>query len=299
MNDMSPALWLSRGTALAQIRAAFDSREVRIGAVIVGAVALIAVLAPWIAPNDPQNQDLLSTLLPPAWSSGGDARYPLGTDSLGRCVLSRTLFGARIALTVALCAAVGAAVAGSVLALIAGYAGGRVDWLVSRAVDAWMAFPPVVLSLLLMVGLGTGVFNVVLSIVLVDWTRFCRVVRAEVLVVRRRDYVAAARLLGFTHFQIVLREVLPAVVPLIITLVSLEMGIAVIVEATLSFVGLSVPASAVAWGMMIADARSTMHEAVWGMAAPVLAIFITVMGFNVLGDGLRQSTDPRLRNVRA
>jgi peptide/nickel transport system permease protein len=280
------------------IRAAFVSPQVRAGAAVVGLVLIVAVLAPWLAPNDPQNQDLLATLLPPAWAPGGDAHYPLGTDSLGRCVLSRTLYGARIALIVAVAAACGAALAGSALALLAGYAGGLIDRSISRTVDAWMAFPPVVLSLLLMVGLGTGVFNVVLSIVLVDWTRFCRVVRAEVLVVRRRDYVTAARLLGFSHLRIVLREVLPGVMPLIITLVSLEMGIAVIVEATLSFVGLSVPASAVAWGMMIADARSYMHEAVWGMIAPVVAIFITVLGFNVLGEGLRRSLDARLNNAR-
>jgi peptide/nickel transport system permease protein len=286
------------GFARERLAAALASREVRVGAAIAGLMVLVALFAPWLAPNDPHNQDLLATLLPPAWANGGDLRYPLGTDSLGRCVLSRTLYGARIALLVALAAALGAALVGSSLALLAGYAGGRIDWLVSRTVDAWMAFPPVVLSLLLMVGLGTGVFNVVLAIVLVDWTRFCRVVRAEVLVVRRRDYVPAARLLGFSHLQTLLREVLPGVVPLIITLLSLEMGIAVIVEATLSFVGLSVPASTVAWGVMIADARAYMHEAMWGMIAPVAAILITVMGFNLLGDGLRQSLDARLRHAR-
>jgi peptide/nickel transport system permease protein len=282
----------------ALLASALASREVRVGMAVVGSIVGVALLAPWIAPNDPQSQDLLATLLPPAWAAAGDTRYPLGTDSLGRCVLSRTLFGARVALLVAFAAAIGAAVVGSALALVAGYSRGRIDWLVSRTVDAWMAFPPVVLSLLLMVGLGTGVFNVELSIVLVDWTRFCRVVRAEVLVVSLRDYVVAARLLGFTHLQTLLREVLPAAAPLIITLFSLEMGIAVIVEATLSFVGLSVPASTVAWGMMIADARGYLHDTIWGMIAPVLAIFFTVLGFNVLGDGLRQSLDPRLRNAR-
>jgi len=294
----APAAPATGGFARARLAAALASREVRIGAAIVVLMLLVAVLAPWLAPNDPANQDLLATLQPPAWAPGGDFRYPLGTDSLGRCVLSRTLFGARIALLVAFAAAIGAALVGSTLALLAGYAGGRIDGLVSRTVDAWMAFPPVVLSLLLMVGLGTGVFNVILAIVLVDWTRFCRVVRSEVLVVRRRDYVPAARLLGFTHAQTLLREVLPGVLPLIITLISLEMGIAVIVEATLSFVGLSVPASTVAWGVMIADARSYMHEAVWGMIAPVGAILFTVIGFNLLGDGLRQSLDARLRHAR-
>ena len=280
------------------LAAAFASPRVRIGGVIVAIVAILALFAPWIAPNDPQSQDLLASLLPPAWAVEGNRQYPLGTDSLGRCTLSRAIFGARVALIVAVVAASGAMLLGTALALVAGYFGGKLDWLITRTVDMWMSFPPVVLSLLLMVGLGTGVFNVILSIVFVDWTRFCRVVRSEVMVVRRRDYVNAARLLGFSHLRTVLREVLPAVAPLIITLFSLQMGIAVIVEAILSFVGLSVPASATAWGMMIADARGYMHQAVWGMIAPIAAIFITVLGFNLLGDGLRQSLDPRLRNAR-
>lgn len=278
--------------------AAAASGRVRFGGGLVLFIALLALLAPWLAPSDPNNQDLLNTLAPPFWAQGGSLQYPLGTDSLGRCTLSRVIFGGRVALIVAVAASTGAMLVGTTLALIAGYFGGRLDWLITRTVDAWMSFPPVVLSLLLMVGLGTGVGNVILSIVFVDWTRFCRVVRSEVLVVRRREYVSAARLLGFSHFQTVTREVLPAVAPLVITLFSLQMGISVIVEAILSFVGLSVPASTTAWGMMIADARSYMHQAVWGMIAPIVAIFITVLGLNVLGDGLRQSLDPRLRHDR-
>lgn len=280
------------------MREVLSSGRVRLGGSIVLLILLAALFAPWIAPNDPNNQDLLNTLSPPVWASGGTVQYPLGTDSLGRCTLSRVIYGSRVALLVALAASTGAMLLGTVLALIAGYFGGRIDALIMRTVDAWMSFPPVVLSLLLMVGLGTGVGNVILAIVLVDWTRFCRVVRSEVLVARRRDYVNAARLLGFTHFQTITREVLPAVAPLVITLFSLQMGISVIVEAILSFVGLSVPANVTAWGMMIADARSYMHQAVWGMIAPVAAIFITVLALNVLGDGLRHSLDPRLRHAR-
>ncbi|MCP8937944.1 ABC transporter permease [Alsobacter sp. SYSU M60028] len=282
----------------AALRRCLASPRVVIGLALIAAAVAVAILAPFLAPHDPQEQDLLNTLLPPAWAAGGVADYPLGTDSLGRCVLSRLFYGARVALYVAALAATGAALLGAALALVAGYFGGWVDWLVSRLVDIWMAFPPVILALILLVGLGAGVNKVVLAIVLIDWTRFCRVLRSEVIVVRRRDYVAAARLAGFTHAQTILREVLPAVLPLLITLFSLEMGIAVIVEAIMSFVGLSVEPNVAAWGVMIADARQTMNQAPWGVVAPVLAIFVTVLAFNLTGDGLRRALDPRLVTSR-
>lgn len=268
--------------------------QVVAGGLILATIAGLALLAPLVAPHDPQEQDLLSTLLPPMWSAGGEARFPFGTDTLGRCILSRLLYGARVALTVAGIAATGAMTLGTVLALLAGYFGGWIDWLVGRAVDVWMAFPPVVLALILLVGLGAGVDKVILAIVLIDWTRFARVLRADVVVVMTRTYVPAARLLGFSHVRALLREVLPAILPLMLTLLSIEMGIAVIVEAIMSFVGLSVEADVAAWGVMIADARQTMAQAPWGVILPVAAIFFTVLGFNLLGDGLRRALDPRL-----
>jgi peptide/nickel transport system permease protein len=269
-----------------------------IGGAIVLCLVLSAIFAPWLAPNDPLAQDLLSPLLPPAWSPDGSAQYPLGTDSLGRCVLSRLIFGTRIALWVGLCAATGTMLLGCALALVASYFGGKVDRAIGYLVDLWMSFPPVVLSLILMVGLGTGVGNVILAVVLVDWTRFCRVVRAEALVIRRRDYVVAARLMGFSHLRIMLREMLPGLVPLVITLFSLQMGIAIVVEAILSFVGMSVPASTVAWGVMIADARGYMQENIWNLIPPVGGIVVTVLGFNLLSDGLRQALDPHSNKSR-
>ena len=274
------------------------SARVLIGLVIVLLIGLTAVFAPLLAPHDPNEQNLIATLLPPAWLPGGEAEFPLGTDSLGRCVLSRLIYGARVAMTVAVVASFGAMLLGGALAHVAGYFGGKVDWLIGRVVDVWMSFPPVILSLILMVGLGTGLRNVILAIVLVDWTRFCRVLRSEVLVVRRRDYVTAARLMGFSHWRTITREVLPATVPLLITLMSLEMGIAVIVEAILSFVGMSVSADTPAWGQMIADARQYVYQSPWNLIFPILAIFITVFGFNLLGDGLRRTLDVRLTAVR-
>src|SRR5262245_33775792 len=273
------------------------SGRVMVGFGIVAIVSICAVFAPLLAPNDPGEQDLLHILIPAAWMTGGDPAFPLGTDSLGRCVLSRLLYGARTAMTVAILASVGAMLIGSVLAHVAGYFGGLVDWIIGRIVDVWMSFPPVILSLVLMVGLGIGLDKVILAIILVDWTRFCRVLRSEVLVVKQRDYVAAARLIGFSHWQTVTREVLPATLPLLITLLSLEMGIAVVVEAILSFVGLGVGPNQAAWGQMIADARQHIYTSAGALFFPVLAIFVTVTGFNRLGDGLRRALDVRLINA--
>jgi peptide/nickel transport system permease protein len=269
--------------------------RVWVGGGILLVVAGLAISAPWIAPHDPLEQDLLHMLAPPMWTADGSSAFPLGTDGLGRCVLSRAIFGARVALTVAIAAAFGSMLLGSTLALIGGYFGGLVDRLVSYVVDLWLSFPPVVLSLILLVGLGTGVDKVILAVVLVDWTRFCRVVRADVLVTRRRDYVLAAQLIGFGHLRTMLREVLPAVVPLMITLFSIEMGIAIVVEATLSFIGLSVPSEITTWGQMLADSRSDMQSAIWVMLAPVACIIVTVLACNLLGDGVRVALDPRLR----
>jgi peptide/nickel transport system permease protein len=276
---------------------ALHSPKVLIALGMILCIAFCAVFAGWIAPHDPAEQNLLSILTPPAWTDGGDPSFPLGTDSLGRCVLSRLIYGARTAMLVALFASVGAMIIGSILAHISGYFGGIADWIIGRLVDVWMSFPPVILSLILMVGLGVGLGKVILAIVLVDWTRFCRVLRSEVLIVSRHDYVAAARLLGFTHWQTIVREVLPATMPLLITLISLEMAIAVVVEAILSFVGLGVGADQPAWGQMIADARQYVYQSPWNLLLPILAIFLTVAAFNLLGDGLRRTLDVRLAEM--
>ncbi len=269
--------------------------KVLVGGLLVLIFLFVAAFAPWLAPNDPNAQDLMATVLPPMWDAGGLAQYPLGTDSLGRCVLSRLIYGSRLALLVAVVAATGAMVLGTVLAIIAGYMGGTFDRVTSAVVVLWMAFPPVVFSMMLMVGLGTGIVNVILAVVLVDWTRFFRVVRAEVLVARHREYVYAAQLLGFSHLRIMVSEVLPSVAPLIITLFSLQMGVAIIVEAILSFVGLSVPSDVVAWGVMLADGRDQIYQAGWNLLAPVCGIIFAVLGFNLLSDGLRIVLDPRLK----
>jgi peptide/nickel transport system permease protein len=278
------------------------SATLRSGRVVIGLglvlfLGMCALLAPLIAPHDPAEQNLLSILLPPAWAPGGNPEFPFGTDSLGRCILSRLIYGARTAMIVAIVASLGAMLLGSILGHVCGYFGGIVDWVVGRAVDVWMSFPPVILSLVLMVGLGTGLDKVIMAIILVDWTRFCRVLRSEVLVVTQRDYVTAARLLGFTHWQTITREILPATLPLLIMLLSLEMAVAVVVEAILSFVGLGVRADEAAWGQMIADARQYIYQSPWNLLFPMFAIIIAVSAFNLLGDGLRRAFDVRLAQL--
>ena len=210
-------------------------------------------------------------------------------------MLSRLIYGARIALIVAFVAASLAALAGTALGLLAGWYRGWVDGLISRLVDIWMAFPPVLLSILLVAVLGAGVGSVIAAIAIIDWTRFCRVVRAETMAQAQADYVTAAHAIGFPPFHILVREILPNVVPALLALVSLEMGIAVIVEAILSFVGLSVSSDTPTWGGMIAEGRQFIHQTWWVFAAPLAALFATVLAFNQLGDGLRRALDPVLR----
>lgn len=259
---------------------------------------ICALFAPLIAPHDPLEQDLMNGLLPPFWlpeqGYGYDPRFLLGTDSLGRDLLSRLIYGARVALTVAVVAALLAALLGSVLGLIAGFYGGLADALISRLVDIWMSFPPVLLSIVLVAVIGSGLHAVIFAIVIIDWTRFCRVVRAEALVQREQDYVTSAVSIGLSRWQILTRELLPNVLPLLFTLVTLEMGIAVIVEAILSFVGLSVSSDQPTWGGLIQEGRQYLHDAWWVMVLPMACIIAVVLALNALGDGLRARLDPVL-----
>ena len=267
-----------------------NSRVLFGGAVLLTIVAL-AALAQWLVPHDPLEQDLINTLLPPAWL-GGQHGFPFGTDSLGRDILSRLIYGARVALTVAVVAAMLAGLLGSVLGLLAGYFGGWIDTLISRIVDVWMSFPAVLLSIVLAAVLGAGLYTVIVAIVVIDWTRFCRVVRSEVLIQREQDYVASAVTIGLKPGRILFGEVLPNVAPLLLTLFTLEMGIAIVVEAILSFVGLSVSSGAATWGGMIAEGRQYVNQAWWLMALPMLCVIVAVIGMNALGDGLRDVLDP-------
>lgn len=256
---------------------------------------LAAIFAPLVAPQDPLAQDLMLERLPPFWLDGAEPGYWLGTDSLGRDLLSRLIFGARIAFIVAFAAAIAACLVGSTLGLIAGYFGGWADRIISRIVDVWMAFPPVLFAILLVAVLGTGLSSVIIAIAVIDWTRFCRVIRAETLGQSRMDYVENARIAGYGRIGIMLREVLPNVVPSIVALLSLEMGIAVIVEAILSFVNLSISTDDPTWGGIIAEGRLSIHQAWWVLVFPLVTLILTVLSFSQFGEGLRARFDPVLR----
>ena len=266
-----------------------------IGGGFVLFLLIVAIAAPVLAPNDPLDQDLFAQFTQPFWSENSQPGFPFGADGLGRGVLSRLIYGARVALTVAIVAAFAAGAIGTALGMLAGYLGGWVDSIISRLVDVWMAFPAVLLAIVLVAVLGTGLHSVIIAIAVIDWTRFCRVVRAETMAQMRQDYVASAVTIGLKRRRILLSEILPNVLPLLLVLFTLEMGIAVIVEAILSFVGLSISSDFPTWGGMIAEGRTYVNQAPWLLILPISAIVFTVLAFNALGDGLKEVLDPVMR----
>lgn len=261
----------------------------------LGLLLCLALAAPWIAPKDPLAQDLFLGRMPPIWQTGAEPGYLLGTDSLGRDVLSRIIYGARLALLVAVVAGAATCLIGASLGLMAGFLRGWPDLVISRMIDIWMAFPPVLFSILLIAVLGPGLWSIIIAIVVIDWTRFARVIRAEAMSQGAMDYVASAHVAGRGRMGTMLREILPNVLPTIVVLLTLEMGIAVIVEAILSFVNLSISSDDPTWGGMIAEGRSSIHQAWWVLVFPLITLFLTVLSFSQLGEGLKDRFDPVLR----
>jgi peptide/nickel transport system permease protein len=275
------------------MRALARNWRLAFGLAVLLLLALCAALAPWLAPHDPMTQSLLNQLLPPAWAQGGERAYLLGTDTLGRDLLSRLIWGTRPALLVMVLGATFSGLVGVGLGMAAGYFGGKFDTLVSRAVETFMSFPPMLLAIVLVAVIGPGLPAVVLSVVAVGWTRFCRVVRGEVLALREQEFVASARTAGMRHLRILAREIVPNIAPIVAVLMGLEMGRAIVVEAILSFIGFSSSGLAT-WGGIIADARSYLNQAWWAMLYPIIAIVVAVLALNALGDGLRERFDPVL-----
>ncbi len=264
-------------------------------AIWLGMLVMASVFAPWLAPHDPLAQDLFLTRLPPFWVTGAEPGYLLGTDSLGRDITSRIVFGARTALIVAVIAGSVTCLIGAALGLMAGYLRGWVDLVISRLIDIWMAFPPVLFAILLIAVLGPSLTSIIIAIVVIDWTRFARVIRAEAMTQAAMDYPTSAIAVGRGRVGIMLFEILPNVLPTIVVLLSLEMGIAIIVEAILSFVNLSISTDDPTWGGMISEGRTSLHQAWWVLVFPLITLFLTVLSFSQLGEGLKDRFDPVLR----
>jgi peptide/nickel transport system permease protein len=265
-----------------------------LGAAVAAALFICAAFAQWIAPHDPMDQDLLNQLRAPFWMAGNDPHFALGSDELGRDLVSRLIYGARPAVLVMLIGATLSGLLGTCLGLFAGYFGGWIDAAVSRLVEIFMSFPPMLVAIVLAAVLGPGLDTVIIAVIAIGWTRFCRVVRGEILVMRELDFVTSARAVGVSHLRLVFHELLPNLVPLLTVLFGLEMGRAIVVEAVLAFIGFSA-SDAATWGAIIAGGRAYIYQAWWVMALPIAVIVVSVLGLNAFGDGVRQATDPVLR----
>ena len=258
------------------------------GLVIIGLLLVIAAFAPWLAPHDPIAQNLQNRLQPP-----GTAGHWLGTDDFGRDILSRILYGARITLAVIALVAVTAPVLGLIIGTVAGYFGGWVDTVLMRLTDIFLAFPRLILALALVAVLGPGIENAVFAIALTAWPPYARVARAETLTVRNADYIAAIRLQGASSPRIIWGHVVPMCLPSVIIRVTLDMAGVILIAAGLGFLGLGAQPPMSEWGLMISAGRKYLFEQWWVATMPGLAIFLVSLGFNLLGDGLRDVLDPR------
>jgi ABC-type dipeptide/oligopeptide/nickel transport system permease subunit len=263
-------------------------------AVVVLLAGLAALLAPAIAPHDPADADLLRRLQPPGWQAGGDWAYPLGCDGLGRDVLSRLIFGARVSLGVGFGVVLVSSVIGTLLGVFAGFARGAIDAVVSRVADVLLGFPYLVFAIGLMGMMGPGLSNIVITLVLKEWVVSFRVARGETLGAREQDYVEAARALGCPAWRIMWGEILPNILSPVLVVATIRMAFVIIMESSLSFLGLGVQPPAVSWGSMVADGREFLAEGWWVATLPGLAILIVVLAVNLAGQGAREAFDPRL-----
>jgi peptide/nickel transport system permease protein len=275
------------GRAYAGWRSFARNRLALVGLVLVLALVVLAVLAPWIAPHPPTVGDLAQRLQPPS------ATHWFGTDDQGRDIFSRLLHGSRITLFVVVLVAVLAAPIGLLVGTAAGYAGGWVDALLMRITDIFLAFPRLILALAFVAALGPGIENAVIAIAITSWPPYARIARAETLTLRQADYIQAVRLLGAGPVRVVLRHVMPMCVPSVIVRVTLDMAGIILTAAGLGFLGLGAQPPMPEWGAMIAAGRAYVLDQWWVAAAPGAAIFIVSLAFNLLGDGLRDALDPR------
>jgi peptide/nickel transport system permease protein len=264
---------------------------------IITVMVTIAALAEFLTPYSATEISLANRLRPPFWEQGGSLSHPLGTDPMGRDLLTRMIYGARVSLVVALLALLVGGGLGAALGLIAGYYGGRLDAVVMRVADTTMAFPIILFAILFVVILGGSMVSTVFAVALVLWARYARVIRGEVLSLRERDFVAQARVAGCSSVRIMLIHLFPNILNTLVVLLSLQVGWVIIVEASLSFLGAGIPPPTPTWGSMIAEGRDYIATAWWVSFFPGLAILATVLSFNLFGDWLRDALDPKLRQM--
>jgi len=265
---------------------------------ILAGIAIVAVFAEMLAPYDPEIGKLAARFRPPAWQAGGSAEYLLGTDHLGRDVLSRLIFGARVSMVVGFTAVMVAGVIGTVLGIVSGYLGGWVDQVIMRITDTWLALPALTFAIFLAAIVGPSEMNIVIILGLVYWTRYARVIRGEVLSLKEREFVRLAIVAGCSKGTIMRRHILPNVLNSAIVLGTLMLGVVIVTEAALSFLGVGVPPPKPAWGLMLADGKKGMMVGYWWLTVlPGLCIMLMVLSANLLGDWLRVKLDPQLRQL--
>jgi peptide/nickel transport system permease protein len=260
---------------------------------------VLALFAEYIAPYDPTEPiPGLKIFTPPAWMQGGDMRVLLGTDFQGRDIVSRLIFGARVSIIVGVMGTIVAGSIGTLFGILAGYLGGWVDQVIMRLTDAWLALPALVFAIFLATVLGPSMWNIVIILGAVYWTRYARVIRGEVLSLREREYVKLAEIAGASSARVIRRHILPNVLNTAMVLASLTIGVVIIAEASLSFLGVGVPPPEPAWGLMLAEGRSTLMVGMWWLTiAPGACIMLIVLATQLLGDWLRIRLDPQLRNL--
>ena len=265
---------------------------------ILAGIAFVAVFANLLAPYDPEIGSLAARFRPPAWQAGGTAEYLLGTDHLGRDVLSRLIFGARVSMVVGFTAVIFAGVVGTVLGIVSGFLGGWVDQVIMRVTDTWLALPALTFAIFLAAIVGPSMWNIVIILGLVYWTRYARVIRGEVLSLKEREFVKLAIVAGCSKRTIMRRHILPNVINSAIVLGTLMLGVVIVTEAALSFLGVGVPPPMPAWGLMLADGKKGMMVGYWWLTVlPGVCIMLMVLSANLLGDWLRVKLDPQLRQL--
>jgi len=264
------------------------------GGLIVLTFMIVGIFGPALAPHNPNKQELTAMMKPP---QGIGSVNVLGTDNLGRDILSRLIYGARVSLLIAFAVVFVSGFVGIGLGASSGYIGGKVDFVVQKLVEVMWAFPPLLLGITIMAFLGQGLFNLILALVVQRWIPYCRVVRGQTLSLRGREFVVAAQCLGASKMQIILHHIIPNLIQTSLVIGTFAMASAIIAEASLSFLGVGVPPEIPTWGTMLADSRIYISTAWWLPLFPGLCIFITVLGINLMGDGLRDLLDPRLKRT--